>query len=117
MSFPMIPGRFYQLLEVMSPVGYQLPMGQWRIAVNAATPPALPTLTINPVGGIPMPPILPGSTPGTHNIVNWTDFELPLTGGLGIRTFMYTGSGVLLLAVGLYMFARFKRGMLEKVKT
>jgi len=34
MWLPMMPGRHYQLVEVLPPAGYQLPWGQWRITVN-----------------------------------------------------------------------------------
>jgi len=34
MWFPMMPGRFYQLVEMIAPVGYAAPWGQWRITVG-----------------------------------------------------------------------------------
>jgi len=109
MNFPMIPARYYQLIETAPPAGYQPPMGQWRIYVAAATPPAHPTLSITPVGSTSMPPIVPEGTPGVYRIINWPDFQLPLTGGVGMRMFILSGSGVILVAAGLLLYAKFKR--------
>jgi len=36
MWFPMMPGRYYQLVEMVAPVGFQLPWEQWSIEVMGA---------------------------------------------------------------------------------
>ena len=109
--FPMIPGRFYQLIETRAPSGFQLPMGQWRIFVENVTPPANPTLTITAVGGLPMPPIT-ATNPLTYNILNIPAITLPLAGGDGALTFVVAGSSVLLVAllgIGFMMLHRRKQ--------
>jgi len=45
MWLPMMPGRHYQLVEVLAPVGYQLPWGQWRFTVDVADAVQVPNLT------------------------------------------------------------------------
>ena len=113
MWFPMMPGRIYQLVEVIAPVGHQLPWGQWRLTVTGATD----LLTITGTG-LNYSQIIGWGTPeirriltgipcanihidaGYHccddtnctdllnmhvfHIPNLTDFYLPLTGGTGI---------------------------------
>jgi len=107
-TFPMIPGRHYQLIETAPPTGHQLPMGQWRISVTNPAAPANPALTVTAVGGVPMPPIAPGSAAGTYMVVNWSNITLPMAGGLGMRLFMVAGSSALLISIGgvAYIFLR-----------
>jgi len=107
MSFPMRPDRYYQLVEIVPPPGFQMPMGEWRITVNNTVP---PTLSILLVGGISMPGIVPCTSPGTYNIHNWPTFSLPLTGGSGAGVLMVGGISVITMAMcGIVIIVVYKR--------
>jgi len=142
MWFPMMPGRHYQLVEVLSPVGFQIPWGQWRIIVNGATSIATiqgTGLTSNVIAGnggigtatiLPSPnhmtlqnictPNCPSDCDGTHAISidaylirNWPDFYLPLTGGTGIVNI--TIAGAVVVGMGLVLLLVVKvRGLKAK---
>jgi len=124
MWFPMMPGRHYQIVEVLAPAGYQLPNGQWRVTVEGAVCQATIAgthLDIQPVG---RPPAIV-----THDriilcrylyanfscanecddgecyvneevyyITNQREFWLPLAGGAG--TLSITIAGVSLMSAG-----------------
>ena len=96
MVFRMRPGRHYQLLETIPPVGFQLPIGQWRITVDTAVKPAHPTLYITRIGES-VPAITPCTAPETYLIINWANLALPFTGGRGARTFVLSGAVVVFL--------------------
>jgi len=101
MSFTMTPGRQYQLVETQSPLGFAMPMGQWRIAVSLpASPGADPTLQITNISpGTSIPPIRPCPTDDmTYLIHNVRDVSLPMSGGLGTGGFIAAGTGVLVVA-------------------
>jgi len=109
MNFPIVAGRFYQMVETTPPVGYQLPMGQWRISV---VPPAGPggdaSLNVTSVGGHMMPSITPrpGADPGVYNIMNRPLIVLPRTGGTAVRIFMYAGAFVTTAAMGILFYTK-----------
>ncbi|MCL2571574.1 MAG: InlB B-repeat-containing protein [Defluviitaleaceae bacterium] len=108
MVFTMTPDRYYQLVEVSPPAGYQMPMGQWRITVVEGIHPAPATLDITAVGGEPMPNITPGNAPETYLVLNWAVIILPMTGGMGTRLFMYAGVFVILLSTGIVTYMKIK---------
>jgi len=84
MSFNLTPGRYYHLIELVPPPLFRAPFGQWRLQATSVAFPGVPTLTVTPMGGDTMPIISPTTPAGTFVIPNWPDFELPLTGGLGV---------------------------------
>ena len=113
MLFPMQWGFYYQLVEVLPPVGFQHPIGQWRMQTRRpADTPGINDPTTNWIywGRI-------GVAPGLHrqhlnqtvyHIGNRVDFMLPLTGGLGTYGFVFAGTGFLIAAiavVGIYVFS------------
>jgi len=116
-QFQLNPGRFYQLVEVVPPIGYQLPMGDWRITVNDAAYPALASLYIRmaPAGSV-MPGIFPDSGPRESYIIrNWPNFVLPLTGGTGaILQFTVIGSALMSTGFAALLLAGIKRGREKK---
>jgi len=119
MQFRMRPGRYYHLIETSPPAGYQAPFGQWRITVSTAG--AHPSLNITRISdGPPMPGIYTGDGPGVYRIVNWPAMILPLTGGVGAGTLMFTlsGSAILMVALGVSLTVWHKRkACVKKVPT
>jgi len=129
MWFPMMPGRYYQLVEVLAPVGYQLPWGQWRFMVQGAVDAGTIEGThLNwQLIGWGTPEVVPlyvevlcGHIHSTHedycgcedadcpldirvyHIGNMPDFYLPLTGGTGrpvVLTIMGSVFAILSLVV------------------
>jgi len=106
--FYMIPGFYYQIVEVLAPIGFQTPMGQWRVEVCEIAPEGF---VVTPIGGgsipplIPIPPTLCGDPPEDCECVtvswfvgNMRDFDLPLTGGLGIGAPVAAGAVAIVVA-------------------
>jgi len=112
MQFTMLPDRYYQLIETAPPAGHQMPMGQWRIRVNSAMPATIrPTLTIDLIGDLPMPDIIPINphSPQTYEIHNWTEFQLPLAGGSATNLHVFAGTFLIMIATGLVLFIKYRR--------
>ena len=104
MTWRMDINRYYQMLETVPPIGYQMPMGQWRIVVNPVNPPTYPdrTFTVTRIGGAPMPNIIPDPNTAnaeTYFIINWLNHTLPLTGGSGSMPLLMAGGGVVFAAM------------------
>ena len=118
MTFPLRPGRFYQLVEILAPPGFQTPFGEWRLTVNSSDYPSKPYATLNRsiVGGS-APNIVPCTVPAprTYLIHNRSDFELPLTGGPGVMLFVISGM-TLILAAGIAMIVFKRKRMTVPVK-
>ena len=117
-TFYLTPGSYYQLHEIFAPADFQVPFGQWRLKVNPSAP-----------GGIEITPI-GGMAPGFHHILcsllaacgndcdegghwfvgNQRQFQLPLSGGMGITGSLavYFGAGFIVLAFGTLAFNKFK---------
>ena len=113
MSATISPHRYtYQLAEVLSPPGFQIPAGQWRITENIVGS----GYSISVVGG--------GHTPGFVNLPgdyaewfvgNMPDFELPLTGGSSASMFIVAGCALIcagLVAAALLVFWKKKNSVL-----
>jgi len=112
--------RYFQLIEVSPPAGYQMPMGQWQIWVNSGIPSASPpTLEITPVGDLQMPGIDPIQpfVRQTYEIQNWRNFELPLAGGSGAGMFLLAGTSLLVAAAGLMIWVRLAKRTAKTIKT
>jgi len=105
--FQLLPGRYYHLVETSVPVGFQIPMGQWRINIADG-------FVISTTGGLPMPEFVyvpcncesaNCENEGVWFVGNWLQIILPLTGGEGSSMFLTTagasvmGGAALLLLV------------------
>ncbi|MCL2361239.1 MAG: InlB B-repeat-containing protein [Defluviitaleaceae bacterium] len=136
MWFPMMPGRYYQLVEARPPAGFQLPFGQWRITVTGADQnniqgTGLSTSVVGDSSGTGTPTIVPrtnhfdvgGCSPNclstcTNHVTNIynaflisnrRDIDLPMTGGTGIMVATATGSAV--IGLGLALLFLKKKGL------
>ncbi|MCL2570794.1 MAG: hypothetical protein FWE11_00170 [Defluviitaleaceae bacterium] len=102
----------YQLVQVMSLPGFQIPMGQWQITYNSNAAAGSNPFNVTVFGGHTSPGLastdsrFPLGTnhplPPEHNIWyfgNWPDFELPLSGGTGMSLFIISGSVITAMAV------------------
>jgi len=105
----------YQLVEALAPAGFQPPWGQWRIHVGRTPSPApndLEFLVTSIADNGQMPPMFlsrvhmsPSDVTSISDywfIGNIQQFQLPLTGGIGISMFI-TAGGVILTAAVLAM--------------
>jgi len=109
-AFNMTPGFTYQLLEYRAPVGFQTPMGQWRIWQDASDPLNI-TLHTQAIGNISIPAfvyIQPGFNDVIRFLPNWEQLQLPFTGGSGTNTFIMTGSIALALATIMIIIVKKK---------
>ena len=116
-SFYMTPGYTYQLVEVVAPSGFMIPMGQWRIVVDFAANPghAVGMFTTTTIG-LQSTPGLAFINSGCNVITcdntgalscnelcrwelrNLPNFELPMSGGGGTMFMVMTGSIILFMA-------------------
>ncbi|MCL2571163.1 MAG: hypothetical protein FWE11_02070 [Defluviitaleaceae bacterium] len=118
--FVMDPRHTYQLVEVMAPVNFQIPMGQWRITYdmigNTFREPAI-------IGGVSAPGFI-RSTDGHLSSVtppiaarsnlfylgNMAQLELPMAGGTGRDMFVMAGMSILgacaVLMVAMYIMKK-----------
>ncbi|MCL2362549.1 MAG: hypothetical protein FWC73_12155 [Defluviitaleaceae bacterium] len=104
MTFTLIGYSYYHIIEILPPSGFQMPMGQWRArATNNGT-----TLTITNISdGAQMPsiwgPITMQNTQGENISVrmigNTPNVMLPMSGGIGMITFIAAGSVIIALAL------------------
>jgi len=98
---------YYQLVELVPPVGFTAPFGQWRVrmdVVDVATNTV--TMAISTQGSTSTPELVPltGEDGWIFAVGNRWDFELPLTGGLGSMGMMpmiATGSVAVLAGLGV----------------
>jgi len=133
MTFALIPGIYYQLVEVVPPQGYQPALGQWRlrsfsrevpigsgnievgIAYSIQGHPSTPRL-VNPgntgtttvtVGGVTYTVVWGG----LFYVGNQTTMELPMSGGIGSMIFTFGGSAVLMLGAlgGMLIYVKRRR--------
>ena len=111
MRFPMMPGRHYQLVEVVPPARHQAPMGQWRIQVIANAQHLTGyRLEISIIGSTDTPNIIRlNPTEAVYFVGNRLDFELPLSGGMGRDIFFYSGTTLITLAMGYIAYRVIKK--------
>jgi len=80
------PEGIYHLEEVFAPVGFQPPMGQWRIVVDANAPGGF---AITPLGVTSIPTFT--HLDGYFYVGNIPGVSLPVTGGAGVSANMAIG--------------------------
>jgi len=102
-AFYMSPGYTYQLVEVLAPSGFQVPLGQWRIVIDDTSPTGF---VVTPIGGNTIPPLQyvcscdsnQCTGDGNWYLANMPEFDLLLAGGSGAMMFAIAGSGALVMA-------------------
>jgi len=105
LGFEMIPGFTYQLVEVMSPPGFQIPVGQWRMWQG--NPLDNTAISFQGIGNVaPLEfvrngPSLRPDIPANWFVGNMPDFSLPLTGGAGTNTMTLAVTGGAMVGVGI----------------
>jgi len=116
---------YYQLVELMAPVGYAAPFGQWRIRMEVLDLPLnLTTISVHTVGDPSTPTIrrLTGEDGYVFSLGNRPDFVLPMAGGLGSNgTMTFAAVGFAFIAGAGFMVYWFslkkKARILSPVKT
>ena len=114
LSFMVSVGFTYQLVETLAPSGFQIPMGQWRIVVNDASPTGF---TVTSIGNNTIPPLhyvcgCTGACTGDGNwyLANMPEFSLPMSGGRGTMLFAIAGSATLVMtAIAAVIFTSKKK--------
>ena len=121
MGFVMDPRHYYQIVETVSPVGYQMPFGQWRVSFDVENDVFVAPIAI---GGMAPEFIdsedtrLAGVTHPAMSIDDWwyvgnvPQMMLPMTGGGG-NMLLFTGIGFMLFGVlgAVYLYVvRHKSG-------
>ena len=112
-AFEMTPGFIYQLVEYLAPAGFQIPLGQWRMWVDADN---VPDIIFQSIGGT-TPAFIYHSTGhyGVNRFLpNMLQFGLPLTGGTGTQMFILAGSMVLAMTVLALSIITIKRKLAVK---
>ncbi|MCL2528534.1 MAG: hypothetical protein FWE42_08975, partial [Defluviitaleaceae bacterium] len=111
-------GRFaYQIVQVMSVAGFQIPMGQWQVTYNANAAAGQNPINMVMIGQ-PSPlafastdsrfpvstnhPILPVEN-NIWYIGSWRMVNLPMTGSIGSTVFIMTGGALVMVAAVLAM--------------
>jgi len=112
------PFAYYQLVEIFAPVGYTVPFGQWRIRMNIIDVPTVNvTYVISIQGNSSTPRLVPltGETGYVFAVGNRRNFDLPMTGGLGIlSTPVMAGAGVVGGAVLLLFMLQLKKKLTQR---
>jgi len=112
-AFNMDPRFTYQLVEIVPPVGFEAPMGQWRITFNMVAAAGINPFAVVSIGGLSIPPAINSLAPQFNSIThpdsprrhslwyigNMTQIELPMTGGSGVTVFVITGSVSIVIAL------------------
>jgi len=99
--------RYYQLVELVPPVNYMAPFGQWRINLTFDSVTSTFTGFVISIQGETSTPSLVRLT-GEEGFVfavgNRLQFELPLAGSSGRAMYVLAGTIMLALAMGMMVF-------------
>ncbi|MCD8008906.1 MAG: LPXTG cell wall anchor domain-containing protein [Clostridiales bacterium] len=92
----------YYVFETTAPDGYVLPdTNYWTVTVDTTTQ----TVTFN--GGNTA--LLYSDDDGNYYILNYKEYELPLTGGIGTGSFTAAGLAIMVGAVAVYLYCKRRR--------
>ena len=112
-----LPTGIYTLIETRSPNGYELPVGQWTLVVNASNTDSgtndwkidykAKSDSTQPPAVIRVPGV--GVNPPTYRIVNTKPFSVGMTGMNGTAGIISIGLGLMVMAGILYSVHQRKR--------
>ncbi|MCL2404844.1 MAG: hypothetical protein FWC92_04770 [Defluviitaleaceae bacterium] len=106
-------GYEYRLVEVVAPVGFQVPNVQWRIVFDGDN------FTTTMVGSaFPSLDFVTPTGQTARFLGNFPDFQLPLTGGFGStqNMLLFTTGGIALVGIGLatiFVYNKKKKAQLK----
>lgn len=111
-DFGELPAADYMLVEAKTAPGYQLPRGQWQIAVNDDG--SLGISGIPSEGSLPPAFIAPDGSGATgviepYKLPNMKDFQLPFAGSGGLSLFVVIGFGLMAAAAAAYLHFQRRR--------
>jgi len=98
------PFSYYQIVELIPPVGYMLPFGQWRVRMDIVHLPTNEvTIAVSTQGNPSTPEFvrLLGEAGYTFAVGNRLSLDLPLTGGFGSISTPIIAAGASMVFVGL----------------
>jgi len=110
-AFYMNPGFTYQLIEYLAPVGFQPPMGQWRMWLDTSDPLDV-TIQTMIISDLSMPDFVYRDTAFNdvyRFLPNWVQLQLPLTGGTGTMLFVLAGTSVVVIALMVVAVFKMKK--------
>ena len=103
--FTDLPPGNYMLVETKTQPGYQLPMGQWMISIDADG-----NITVEARGDETPPAFKVGTTTGVYMLPNYPSFDMPMTGGLTALLLSITGIILMgLVSIKLFLVYRGRR--------
>lgn len=95
----------YRLVETRATAGRLLPNGQWKIELNP--------LKITAIGN---PPALVNTEDGQLLLPNKEMYDLPSSGGLGIKDFYKTGGMIAIIGMIAFILIRIKQTRISKIE-
>lgn len=112
-DFGFLPDGEYILVETETPMGYQRPVGQWRIKAKHKNPNG-PDIEITEVTALPKPPAFKVD-PVTKGLFlpNLLNMVLPESGLNGIFSYLLAGVLIMGMSLVVYWYSKRKRQLKE----
>ncbi|MFV0392942.1 MAG: SpaA isopeptide-forming pilin-related protein [Coprobacillaceae bacterium] len=103
----------YMLVETKAPIGYETPLGQWRLKIDS-TQSEEDRIKITTANGLPKPPAFKrDNATGILYLPNNQKFDLPTSGSGGIYPYIIFGIATLVIS-GLLLFDYQRKKKIQK---